>query len=142
MPTALLKACTYPGCPELTEGGPCAEHARAKEQHRGTSSSRGYTASWRHFKQSFVNRLITLGILPVCGARLAPGPSPHSYCAANGRLVDRSLDGSDLHLDHDPPLTDEERLNNRAVCDPHRVGLLCAECHNRKTQAEQQAGRV
>jgi hypothetical protein len=55
----------------------------------------------------------------------------HSRCRAEGRLNDR-----DLHLDHDPPLTDDERKDWRNVCDPRRVGFLCASDHARKTLAE------
>ena len=138
MSTALLKACSVVGCPELTASGRCVGHVKDQEIYRGTSTSRGYGARWRYFRQAFVGRLIATGILPVCGARLSGTPSPHSACAAAGRLTDRSADGSDLHFDHDPPLRDDERRDTDAVCDPQRIAILCRECHNRKSQAEQQ----
>jgi hypothetical protein len=61
------------------------------------------------------------------------GPSSqHSICRAQGLL-----NGERLHLDHDPPLRDEERHDPRAVMDPLRIVLLCATCHNTKTAREQ-----
>jgi hypothetical protein len=79
--------------------------------------------------------LIAAGIAPICGAALPDGPSmKDSECKADGRITHRRL-----HLDHDPPLRDEERSARRAVCNPLRVGFLCASCHSRKTNREQQA---
>lgn len=129
-----------PGCPELTVSGRCATHTRKHETYRGTSTARGYGTRWRHFRQVFLGMLVAQDIVPVCGARLSGVPSPHSQCAAEGRLVASSADGSDLHFDHDPPLRDEERTDTSAVCDPRRITILCAACHNRKSQAEQQRG--
>jgi len=74
-----------------------------------------------------------LGILPVCGARLDGGPQgDHSECRRLGLTTFQSADGTSLHVDHDPPLTDLERSDPERVCDPLRVQLLCAECHARK----------
>lgn len=134
----LLRPCVVPGCSALTTGGRCRDHARRIEQARGSATARGYDARWRRFRRRFVATLIARDILPVCGARLAGTPSPSSRCAADGLLTARSADGSDLHFDHDPPLTDVERSDWRAVCDETRIVLLCAEDHNRKTQHEQQ----
>lgn len=139
MTDALLRACAVPGCPELTASERCDVHDRQYDMRRGTSTSRGYGARWKHFRPVFLRRLIAADILPVCGARLSGVPSPHSQCAAEGWLVARSADGSDLHYDHDPPLRDEERHDSSAVCDPDRITLLCASCHNRKSQAEQES---
>ncbi|HAM42015.1 MAG TPA: hypothetical protein DCP69_11990 [Candidatus Omnitrophica bacterium] len=138
MSDALLRNCITPGCSELTASGRCPNCAQQREDYRGTSTSRGYGARWRHFRPIFVRMLIAAEILPVCGARLSGVPSPHSQCASNGRLVARSADGSDLHFDHDPPLRDQERADVSAVCDPDRITILCAACHNRKSQGEQQ----
>ena len=138
MPSAFLRPCPSPGCPELVTAGRCQTHTKQADAYRGTSSARGYDATWRTFRQYFIRQLIDKHIYPICGARLSGIPSPYSQCAAQGLVVDRSADGTDLHVDHDPPLTDAERQNSRAVCDLHRVGLLCKSCHNRKTQGEQQ----
>lgn len=70
-------------------------------------------------------------ILRVCGATLPGGPQTmHSQCKAHGRQTVRSQDGSDLAYNHEPPLQDWERSDMRRVCDPRRIELLCAECHN------------
>jgi len=74
--------------------------------------------------------LVDVGTVPACGASLR-GVSPHSACARDGRLT-----LGDLHLDHDPPLQDHERDDEAAVCDPQRVGFLCAACHAAKTNQE------
>lgn len=60
-----------------------------------------------------------------------------SRCKAEQRLNNR-----DLHLDHNPPLTAEERKDWRIVCQPLRVGWLCRACHSAKTRNEQNMGRV
>lgn len=135
MPSAMLKPCTGEvGCPELTTGGPCAKHARQRERFRGSAASRGYDYGWVKFKARFIQMLIARDIAPACGAALPGGPSMQdSRCKATG-----VLETSHLHLDHDPPLRDEERSDPRKVCDPMRVGLLCRVDHNRKTQREQQ----
>src|ERR1039457_721062 len=44
----ILRPCTTPGCPELTPGGPCEQHRRARQREhdvrRGTSVERGHDA--------------------------------------------------------------------------------------------------
>jgi hypothetical protein len=134
MPSALLTNCPEPGCSELVASGRCAAHANKYEQQRGSSSARGYDYYWRtFFHQEIRDRMVALDIAPVCGAALPGGPSMvDSQCKTAGVFNDR-----DLHLDHDPPLQAHERRNRRAVCDPTRVGWLCASCHARKTKEEQ-----
>jgi len=138
MTEVLLRNCAVPGCPELTASGRCEEHERQLEIRRGTSTARGYGVRWRQFRRVFLGLLVARDILPVCGARIDGVPSPHSQCAGEGRLIARSADGSDLHFDHDPPLREAERADPSAVCDPRRISILCAACHNRKSQAEQE----
>lgn len=130
LPAPLLHICAEPDCPELVARGRwCLAHEREHARHRGSAHSRGYTRRWREFKAWFIQRLIRAGIAPVCGARW-PGepPTGDSLCQRDGRLT-----AVRLHLDHTPPLTDEERGNEQAVCDEHRVQLLCEACHNAKT---------
>lgn len=133
MPSALLKPCAQPGCPELVESGRCKTHERQKEQYRGSAASRGYDYTWTKFRARFFQMLVAAGVAPVCGAALPNGPSgQHSKCKASGVLEDRNL-----HLDHEPPLRDEERSDPAKVCDPKRVQILCRACHSAKTLAEQ-----
>jgi hypothetical protein len=47
---------------------------------------------------------------------------------------------SSLELDHEPPLTAEERLQPHVVLDPMRVGFACRSCHARKTRKQQAKG--
>lgn len=81
--------------------------------------------------------LVEAGVPPVCGAALPGGPrSTDSLCRSRGLLTFHNPDGSDLHLDHEPPLTDAERQDASAVCDPLRVQLLCRHDHSAKTLRE------
>ena len=53
MPARSKRTCSRPGCPNLTEGGLCAEHRkaayRAQDEHRGTRQQRGYGARHEHW---------------------------------------------------------------------------------------------
>src|ERR1035437_1624221 len=50
----VLRPCTTPGCPELTPGGPCEQHRRARQrehdERRGTIVERGYDADHRRLR--------------------------------------------------------------------------------------------
>ena len=147
MPAAFLRPCAFPGgCSELVSSGYCAGHqsyGRATEARRGTATQRGYGVRWRTFRVWLRNRMIAWHIVPVCGATLPGGPvTTDSECKARGLLVGANPDGSDLHFDHEPPLQPHEQSDPRAICNPLRIQLLCAACHSRKTQRDQQAGRV
>jgi hypothetical protein len=54
----ILRPCSTPGCPELTPGGPCEQHRRARQhehdERRGSSTERGYDADhrWLRFSAS------------------------------------------------------------------------------------------
>lgn len=128
MPFAALKDCPG-GCGAKVAKGRCQACTRKMDQRRGSASSRGYGAAWERFRRLFVALLVAAGIAPVCGAALPDGPQTQdSQCKAAGLLV-----GDDLQLDHEPPLTEAERQQPRAVCDPRRVQFLCRACHARKT---------
>lgn len=137
-----MRICAHPQCPVPVDKGYCPTHARELEQRRGSARQRGYTDAWERFRRGFFNKLIELGILPVCGASLPTGPNTQAYsqCAQEGRLT-----AENLELDHDPPLTHEERLratqgDRRAFDNPNRVGFLCRACHARKTRSQQTSG--
>ena len=142
MPTAPLRPCPTPRCPNLTSGGPCPDHARQQEQRRGTAHARGYTyRDWQPFRRRFLAALVEAGLVPICGAALPTGPQTRdSACRDAGLFTFASADGSSLHLDHEPALTDDERRSVAAVCDVHRIQLLCASCHQVKTNAEMAGG--
>lgn len=118
--------------------GKCDACAGAAERLRGSASARGYGAVWRAYRPVFVGLLVAAGVVPVCGAALPDGPRTNdSQCARLGRITMQSDDGSDLALDHEPPLTDRERRDPAAVCNPRRLQLLCRSCHSAKTMREQ-----
>ncbi|MES2341659.1 MAG: hypothetical protein V4597_08275 [Pseudomonadota bacterium] len=132
MPDAPLRPCAG-GCGALVRKGRCPTCAPEIDRRRGTASARGYGQAWIAFRPVFIASLVAAGVMPVCGASLPAGPKTvHSACEIQGLLTFASADGSSLHLDHEPPLRDEERTSRAAVCDPLRIQLLCASCHARK----------
>lgn len=126
MPTAPPRACAT--CGALITG-PCPTCRRTRDRYRGSAASRGYGHVWQAFRPQFMGMLVAAGIPPVCGARLPNGPTTsHSQCRAAGLI-----NGTDLHLHHEPPLSEAERQDVRAVCDPTRIEALCSTCHNAET---------
>ncbi|MEK6684620.1 MAG: HNH endonuclease [Nitrospirota bacterium] len=90
MPYAAAKPCKSPGCPALTRGRFCGEHAqahasrRAAQDERPSPSKRGYDTHWRHLRANFLRKFPAC---IVCGApatdvdhimALAAGGSHHS----------------------------------------------------------------
>jgi hypothetical protein len=135
------RPCLEPGCPVLVSKaiGRCDQHRRQYERQRETAHVRGYTSAesspWRAFRRRFLARLVELGIPPVCGSVLPNGPiTTHSRCKKDGVWTFTSDDGSSLHFDHEPELTDAERAavahgDRTAFDDERRIQLLCAACH-------------
>lgn len=140
MPSAAMRPCLGSGCTVVGNWprGRCPACAKTTNQRAGTAASRGYGSHWQAFRLVFIGQLVNAGISPVCGATLPGGPrTADSECKAQG-----VLNGLNLHLDHEPPLTDEERRDVKQVCNPLRIQLLCgAACHARKTR-RQQLGRT
>ncbi len=145
MPAPLVRACPGKGgsCVNLTTGGRCPDCERDRQRQwdstRGTASARGYTSAWSAFRRKFYWLIGKAGVLAECGASLPGGPdvTAKSRCMGAKR---HTLKG--LHLHHEPPLTDSERKDPRAVCDPMRVGFLCGSCHSAETRDEQRKGLV
>jgi hypothetical protein len=141
MPSALLRSCASPGCPELTDQGRCQAHRRQAERWRGSAASRGYGHSWTQFREWFKRQLVANDVPVVCGAALPGGPSMQdSQCKADGVLNEGAGDGKGLNLDHDPPLQDWERADRRRIENPMCVGFLCARCHSARTRRHMNAG--
>lgn len=130
MPTALLKPCASPGCPELVVTTWCPAHT----PRRASAHQRGYTRRWRSFKNWWIAELVgRYDTAATCGARWPEGPvTQDSQCRAQGKVTGGLM--RQLHLDHEPPLTEAERQNELIVCDPYRVQLLCQDCHDAKTK--------
>jgi 5-methylcytosine-specific restriction enzyme A len=59
MPYSAPRPCTHPGCPELTNGGPCELHKRqAMSQYngrRGSAASMGYDRRWRNARKRYLS---------------------------------------------------------------------------------------
>ncbi len=132
MPTVPLRHCLAPGCPVRVSRGYCPTHTHRVDRSRRLARTLTYSESWwRKWRLSFVTLLIQAGIAPVCGAHLPGGPvTTHSRCQAEGVLTGASADGTSLHLNHAPELTEAEQHDRSIVCDPLRIELLCASCHN------------
>jgi len=61
---SMKKACTEPGCPNLTDGGgKCPSCSRTAEKERGTTLQRGYAAGWPRL------RALKLATDPICQIR-------------------------------------------------------------------------
>jgi 5-methylcytosine-specific restriction enzyme A len=142
MPRTILRACTIAGCPELTLGGPCAAHVRARQrdrdERRGTPMERGYDAqhrwlrllcflrdAWRCVDCSWepdvvrIFRETGLGEPPV------------------GRVLDElrrrhNRNQRHLHADHELPIADRPDLR----LDVGNMRTRCDACHRMKTMRE------
>jgi 5-methylcytosine-specific restriction protein A len=101
------KPCAYPGCPKLTDGRYCAEHAKEEARsynryERDPESNRRYGRMWKRVRAAF------LAEHPLC-----------EMCAAEGRLTPATL------VHHRVKLTDG------GGNEPENLQALCAECHSR-----------
>lgn len=114
MPTAALRPCASPGCPELVARGRCSKHQQAHQvadrQRRGSSASRGYGSRWQRA------RVVFLAANPLC--RPCSLKSPPQVTAAT--VVDHITDHKG-----DPVLFWDES-NWQPSCEP---------CHNTRTDA-------
>lgn len=128
--------CAKSGCPAPVSSGYCPTHRARQDQARGSAAERGYDYYWHAtFRPHFIALLVAANTPPVCGAKLPNGPvASNSRCRSQGLMTTTSADGSALHLNHEPPLSPEERHNRAAVCDPARIELLCRECHTAATR--------
>ena len=119
MPTRALKQCSQPGCRELTNGGRCNAHRRQDRKpfeiigrERGTTTERGYGASWRKIRDQ------VLAEEPCC-----------RICAAKGMTT------ASEEVDHVMPKSKggtDARANLQGVCN---------ECHKLKTAREDSSVR-
>lgn len=138
MPSPALRPCAG-GCGQLVGRGRCRTCANRLEQQRGSSTDRGYGQTWIRFRHWWLGELVRQLHVPICGATLDGGPvTDDSRCKVQGIDTYANADGSSLHLDHEPPLRDDERPDTSKVCNRFRIQLLCASCHSAKTERERQ----
>jgi hypothetical protein len=134
MPAAPLRFCATPKCSILVTRGHCPTHQKVQNK-RTSATQRGYTSQWERFRLTYYPQmLIDAGKVPACGASLAGRHAAYSQCVRDGVVTMSSLE-----LDHEPPLTQDERAWPEVVCDAHRVGFLCRSCHTAKTNRERVA---
>lgn len=118
--------CNVHGCPEYTDqGGRCADHRRAAEQKRGSTTERGYGKEHRErFRPGVLARD------PICRC---PGCNS---CTTPSQRCARASE----HADHWP--IDKRTLMNRGMDsnDPVHGRGLCRRCHSSHTAVTQPGG--
>ncbi|MFI9331996.1 holin [Kitasatospora sp. NPDC052868] len=118
-----LTVCTVKDCPELTDGGRCAQHERAADRARGTARQRGYgTRHETRFR----------------GAVLARDPACVCTEAEHGHS--QPCGQPSRHADHHP-LSRRDLLQQGADPDDPKHGRgLCHPCHSAETARHQPGG--
>ncbi len=119
MPGRGLRPCAgSPTCPELVSGRYCPQHAREREEARGSSHTRGYDATWH-----------------VTRARYLRDHAPKNaagdpVCEECGRSAADS--GAPLHVDHIDGLGPHGPRGH----DVDNLQALCDADHGTKTAAQ------
>jgi 5-methylcytosine-specific restriction protein A len=102
-----MKPCAYPGCPNLTQGRYCEEHAKAEakrynKHERDPESGKRYGRAWKQLRAAF------LAANPLC-----------EMCKQDGRLTPATL------VHH------KQKLTCGGTNDAENLMALCGECHSR-----------
>ena len=113
MPSKPKRPCSFPGCPKLTSGRFCEEHARVEakryEQYdRDPETQRRYGRAWKRIRDAYVKQH------PLC-----------ELCQQHGRFVPTE----EVH--HIKPLEsgrDEAEMTQLAY-DYNNLRSLCKACH-------------
>ena len=118
MPRKALTTCSTSSCPNLTEGGRCADCARDAEQRRGSSSARGYGRKHRsRFRKTVLERDICCVLCRDEGKWTLATVADH-HPLSRRELVDRGMDPDDP-------------AHGRALCHDH---------HSKETAINQPGG--
>jgi 5-methylcytosine-specific restriction protein A len=118
VPRKALTTCPVPSCPNLTEGGRCADCSRTAERRRGSSSARGYGKRHRvKFRTAVLERDICCVLCRERGAWVLATVADH-WPLSRRELVERGLDPDD----------------------PAHGRGLCETCHNKATAVNQPGG--
>src|ERR1017187_4213726 len=138
----ILCPCTTPGCPELTPGGPCEQHRRARQrehdERRGTRVERGYDADHRRRRRLCFQRdrwrCVNCGWEPEiirvfreAGLGVPPAQEVLDELRRAFGRGDRHL-----HADHQIPIADRPDLR----LDLDNLRTRCDGCHRAKTMRE------
>jgi 5-methylcytosine-specific restriction enzyme A len=123
MPRA-LRACPVPGCPNLTDGGRCAECGKASDRARGTRHVRGYGQEHTtRFRPGVLRRD------PICQC---DRPGQHDHGERCYRQSTRA--------DHHPKDRRELVALGLDPNDPQYGRGLCAACDSSQTADRQPGG--
>ena len=104
-----MKPCKHPGCPKLTAGMYCEDHAKLHTADRASASVRVYDGRWKKARIRF------LKAHPLC-----------EECKKQGRLVKATV------VDHIVPHRGDAKL----FWDEGNWQSLCKSCHDHKTMTE------
>ena len=138
----ILRPCTFPRCPELTPGGPCEQHRRARQrehdERRGSSFDRGYDADHRRLRllcfQRDCWRCLDCGWEPdiVRDFREAGLDPPLADQIVEELRRAFSRGERHLHADHQIPVAERPDLR----LDLDNLRTRCDGCHRAKTVRE------
>lgn len=120
MPTAPLRLCAAPFCPNLVPKGRCVVHAQQQEQQRGSKRDRGYTRRWERLAKHFK------ALYPLCGMR------PNEQAPVMSQCYDEQRTTAAYQVDHVIPHRGESGLFWDSEWNWQS---LCAACGARKTRA-------
>jgi HNH endonuclease len=138
----ILRPCSTPACSELTAGGPCEQHRRARQrdqdERRGTSTERGYDAHHRRLRilcfQRDGWRCVDCGWEPWL-VRLfrkwSMGPPSTEQVLEELRTNFRRGERH-LHADHERPIAEHPDLR----LDLDNLATRCDACHRAKTRRD------
>jgi 5-methylcytosine-specific restriction protein A len=118
--------CTVPGCPQLTQGGRCAQHRAEAEQARGTARQRGYGAG---HEKTFRPAVLARDPICTCTGCNSCTPARGRPCAARS-----------VHADHHPLSRRELAATGENPNDPKHGRGLCPPCHSAETARHQPGG--
>lgn len=122
MPSAPLKPCPEPRCPNLTTGGRCEQHRKALQRadtaRRGTAQERGYNYRWSQVSQQH------LRAFPLCGMRASDAYQDGwtGECAELGRVTKAEV------TDH----IRAHKGNKALFWDSRNRQSLCRSCNGKK----------
>ena len=107
MPRKPKRPCSHPGCPNLTEGRFCEEHAKLVNQNyekyeRDPQSKRRYGRAWKRIRDKYVSQH------PFC-----------ELCYEKGILVETE----EVHH--------KKKLSDGGTHDRDNLIALCKSCHSR-----------
>lgn len=107
MPRSPKKPCSYPNCPNLTDGRYCKEHEtqerkRYNKYERSPSTNRKYGRAWKRIRDSYI------AVHPLC-----------ECCQSDGKITP----AKEVH--HKLPVSQGGQHNKENLMS------LCRSCHNK-----------